>query len=73
MNYQQSLDYIHSLSRHGWVLGLNRVSRLLARDGFTVYCHRQVSANDEGICLGQLAIASAYRRNQHVSGNTYEN
>lgn len=33
MNYQQSLDYIHSLSRHGWVLGLNRVSRLLARVG----------------------------------------
>ena len=52
---------------------LEGVSRLLARDGFTVYCHRQVSANDEGICLGQLAIASAYRRNQHVSGNTYEN
>ena len=33
MNYQESLDYIHSLSRHGWVLGLNRVSRLLARVG----------------------------------------
>ncbi len=33
MNYQQALEYIHSLSRHGWVLGLNRVSRLLARAG----------------------------------------
>ncbi len=33
MNYEQALDYIHSLSRHGWVLGLNRVSRLLARAG----------------------------------------
>lgn len=33
MNYEQALDYIHSLSRHGWVLGLNRVSRLLARVG----------------------------------------
>jgi hydrogenase maturation protein HypF len=29
----------------------------LYADGFTVYCHRQVPANDGGLSLGQLAIA----------------
>ena len=33
MTYEQALDYIHSLSGHGWVLGLNRITRLLGRVG----------------------------------------
>lgn len=32
------------------------VTELLTRDGYTVYCHHRVSAGDEGISLGQLAI-----------------
>ncbi|RGT75038.1 carbamoyltransferase HypF [Ruminococcus sp. AF18-22] len=34
------------------------VTELLEQNGFTVYTHRHVSPNDEGICLGQLAIAA---------------
>ena len=36
---------------------LHGVTTLLENDGFTVYTHHQVSANDEGLSLGQLAIA----------------
>ena len=37
---------------------LEGIRLLLIRNGFGVYCHRQVSACDEGICLGQLSIAA---------------
>ena len=35
------------------------VTELLEQNGFTVYTHRHVSPNDEGICLGQLAVAAS--------------
>lgn len=38
---------------------LSGITQLLRNAGFTVYSHRQVSPNDEGICLGQLAVARA--------------
>ena len=31
--------------------------------GLEVFCHRRVSCNDEGLSLGQLAIASARQKN----------
>ncbi len=40
---------------------LSGVSSLLQNHGFTVFCHRRVSAGDEGLCLGQAAIAQATR------------
>ena len=52
---------------------LHSVVSLLEDAGFTVYTHHRVSANDEGICLGQLAVARKKRSLNHVSGNTYEN
>ncbi len=39
---------------------LRRVTELLKKEGFTVYCHKRVSAGDEGISLGQLAVAREY-------------
>lgn len=41
---------------------LHGVSSLLSENGFTVYTHHRVSANDEGIALGQLAIASCRQK-----------
>ncbi len=38
---------------------LSGITQLLRQAGFDVYSHRRVSANDEGLCLGQLAIAGA--------------
>lgn len=38
---------------------LSGITQLLKQAGFTVYSHRRVSTNDEGLCLGQLAIARA--------------
>ena len=40
---------------------LHGITSLLEENGFTVYTHHQVSANDEGIALGQLAIAGHRR------------
>ena len=37
---------------------LTRLMPLLRRDGFEVFRHRRVSANDEGISLGQCIIGS---------------
>lgn len=36
---------------------LSGITQLLKQAGFTVYSHRRAAANDEGLCLGQLAIA----------------
>ena len=38
---------------------LEAVTAALTADGFTVYTHRRVSPSDEGLPLGQLAIAAA--------------
>lgn len=38
---------------------MQRLPDMLRRKGFEVYHHRRVSANDEGIALGQLMIANA--------------
>lgn len=41
---------------------LSEITRLLTNAGFSVYTHHRVSTSDEGLCLGQLAIAAAKRR-----------
>ena len=38
---------------------LDRTTRLLSRDGFIVYLHRQIPANDGGLSLGQALIGAA--------------
>jgi len=38
---------------------LRRTLSLLQKDGFVVYIHHQVPANDGGLSLGQAAIAAA--------------
>ena len=40
---------------------LSESTRLLTHAGFSVYTHHRVSTSDEGLCLGQLAIAAAKR------------
>ena len=45
--------------------------KILVEDKFEVYTPCMIPANDGGIALGQLAIASK-RRSNHVSGNTRE-
>ena len=37
---------------------LESISRRLERTGCRVLTHRRVSPGDEGLCLGQLAIAA---------------
>lgn len=41
---------------------LSGITQLLRQAGYAVYSHRRVAANDEGICLGQLAIAEALKK-----------
>ena len=48
---------------------LPRVIKALKKAGFEVYHHSRVSANDEGISLGQTMIA-AKGGGQHVFGNS---
>ncbi|PIP41477.1 carbamoyltransferase HypF [Candidatus Desantisbacteria bacterium CG_4_9_14_3_um_filter_40_11] len=50
---------------------LERVKPLLEGDGFIVFSHSRVPANDGGISLGQVVIAS--RRIKNVSGYTCKN
>ncbi|MFH1095915.1 MAG: carbamoyltransferase HypF [Candidatus Desantisbacteria bacterium] len=50
---------------------LERVKPLLERNGFVVFSHSKVPANDGGISLGQAVIAS--RRIKNVSGYTCKN
>ena len=38
---------------------LSGVSQLLSQDGFSVFCHHRIPAGDDGISVGQLAIARA--------------
>ena len=38
---------------------MERLPRLLERDGFRVWKHRRVSTNDEGLSLGQIMLAKA--------------
>ena len=52
---------------------LHGLTAELERLGYMVYTHHRISTNDEGICLGQLAIACTKRRMKHVSGNANEN
>lgn len=53
---------------------LTGITRLLENAGFSVYTHCRVSPGDEGLCLGQLAIAAAQRSvDSHVSGSATEN
>ena len=38
---------------------MRRLPAALEKEGFTVYRHRRVSPNDEGLSLGQILIAKA--------------
>ena len=38
---------------------MHRLPAALEKEGFTVYHHRRVSPNDEGLSLGQAMIAAA--------------
>ena len=51
---------------------LSGITGLLEKNGFDMYTHRQVSTNDEGISLGQLAIAQKKRSMNHVFSNANE-
>ena len=42
---------------------MRRLPQRLRAAGWEVFCHRRVSCNDEGLSLGQLAIASARLKN----------
>ena len=43
---------------------MHRLPKLLKSKGFEVYTHKRVSANDEGISLGQLMIAEPLLNNK---------
>ena len=47
---------------------LRRLPEQLEREGFSVYCHRQVPPNDEGLSLGQAVIAGRGGE-RYVSGS----
>ena len=48
---------------------LSRLPGALEEQGFSVYCHRQVSPNDEGLSLGQAVIAGRGGE-RYVSGSS---
>lgn len=52
---------------------LHGITSMLEGNGFSVFTHRRVSTNDEGIAFGQLAVAAEKRSMNHVSGNANEN
>ena len=50
---------------------MKRLPILLREDGFEVYHHKRVSCNDEGLSLGQAAIAlHRLGKETNVSGST---
>lgn len=51
---------------------LKQISGLLTKAGFTVLCHRQVPCNDQGLPLGQMAIAQRSEA-YYVSCRTFKN
>ncbi len=52
---------------------MKKLPAALEKEGFRVWRHQRVSANDEGLSLGQLMIAEAYLEEQdHVFGGPAE-
>ena len=52
---------------------MKKLPAALEREGFSVRRHQRVSANDEGLSLGQLMIAEALmEEREHVSGGSAE-
>ncbi|MGX8692874.1 MAG: carbamoyltransferase HypF [Clostridia bacterium] len=52
---------------------MRRLPAALEQEGFRVWRHRRVSANDEGLSLGQLMIGEAFLEEKgHVSGGSAE-
>ena len=43
---------------------LRAATRLLEGDGYAVFSHHRVSASDEGLALGQLALAARARQTE---------
>ena len=43
---------------------LRAATRLLEGDGYTIFSHHRVSASDEGLALGQLALAARARQTE---------
>jgi len=52
---------------------LHRITQELQKAGFTVYRHHRVSTTDEGVALGQLAVAAHRKGKENVSCRTTEN
>ena len=52
---------------------MTKLPAALGKEGFRVWRHQRVSANDEGLSLGQLMIAEAYlEEKDHVFGGSAE-
>ena len=52
---------------------MTKLPAALEKEGFRVWRHQRVSANDEGLSLGQLMIAEAYlEETDHVFGGPAE-
>jgi hydrogenase maturation protein HypF len=45
---------------------MQRLPQRLRTAGLEAFCHRRVSCNDEGLSLGQLAIAGAHFQSDSV-------
>ncbi len=52
---------------------LDRIGTLLKEAGFAVFCHRRVAPNDQGLSLGQIAIAQRSEEYRVLSSAVKDN